>query len=363
MNPIPGIERKIIHVDMDAFYASVEQRDNPALQGKAIAVGGEEKRGVITTASYEARKYGVRSAMPGYKAKELCPHLIFVPLRFDAYREASRQIREIFYRYSDLVEPLSLDEAYIDITKNKKGIELGMDVAIEIKKAIKAELNLTASAGVSYCKFVAKIASDIRKPDGLTVIHPDRVIPFLEKLPIEKFYGVGRVTAQKMRTAGIYTGKDLKQWSLSDLTKNYGKPGKFYYHIVRGIDLRPVQPNRVRKSLAVEETLEENLTTLEEIEQNLYKIIEKLYARIQKAKCEGRTLTLKLKTADFQIITKGQTQQKVIKEKAEITEIAKSLLVSRYEVPTPIRLIGLTLSNLTDDNAKDAEDGQLSLEF
>jgi len=261
--------RKIIHVDMDAFFASVEQRDNPELKGKPIAVGGGSKRGVITTASYEARPFGIRSAMPGFKAKAKCPDLIFVKPRFEVYGQVSKQIREIFSRYTDLIEPLSFDEAFLDVTECKVDLEFATDIAKAIKADIEQETSLTASAGVSYCKFIAKIASDMNKPDGLTVIKPKQAISFLESLPVEKFFGVGKVTAQKMKSRGIYTGKDLKEWSQYDLIKQFGKPGRFYYDIVRGIDDRPVKVERERKSLGIERTFEDPIDDLNILQEKL----------------------------------------------------------------------------------------------
>ncbi len=348
---------------MDAFYASVEQRDNPALRGKPIAVGGGEKRGVLTTCSYEARVYGVRSALPGYKAKELCPDIIFVPPRFDAYKAVSIKIREIFSRYTDLIEPLSLDEAYLDVTSCKKDITYATDIAHAIKRDILQETQLTASAGVSYCKFIAKIASDEQKPDGLTVIKPHQAIAFLEKLSINKFYGVGKVTAKKMNDLGIYNGKDLKQWDQVDLIKRFGKSGKFYYDIVRGIDERPVKANRIRKSLAVERTFEENITSLTALEDKLLGIIDKLMERLSKADKYGRTISLKLKTASFNNITRSKSQSQPVIHKDEIRRIAFQLLRDNYVDDTPIRLIGLTSSNFSDQKDKGPGEGQLSLIF
>jgi DNA polymerase-4 len=257
--------RKIIHIDMDAFYASVEQRDNPELRGKPLVVGGlpEGRGGVVATASYEARKFGIRSAMSSKRALQLCPHAVFVRPRFAAYKEASQHIREIFSRYTDLIEPLSLDEAYLDVTHDKLNIGSAIDIAKEIKQAIKDELNLTASAGVSVNKFVAKIASDMKKPDGLTFIGPSSIESFIETLPVEKFYGVGKVTAQKMKKLGLFTGADLKQLSLEQITGHFGKAGAFYYNIVRGIDEREVQPHRETKSMGAEDTFAYDLTTVE----------------------------------------------------------------------------------------------------
>ena len=355
--------RKILHIDMDAFYASVEQRDNPDLRGKPVAVGGGEKRGVLTTCSYEARVFGVRSALPGYKAKELCPDIIFVPPRFDVYKEVSVQIREIFSRYTDMIEPLSLDEAYLDVTECKQDIPYATDIAKAIKKDIFEETQLTASAGVSYCKFIAKIASDEQKPDGVTVIKPHQAIAFLEKLPIKKFYGVGKVTAKKMNDLGIFTGYDLKQWEQVDLIKRFGKSGKFYFDIVRGIDDRPVKTNRIRKSLAVERTFEENLTTLTALEERLHMIVDKLVERLGRADKYGRTITLKLKTSSFDNITRSKSLGHPIKAKEEITRIGLQLLRDNYNNGTEIRLLGLTSSNFPDSATDQSGDGQLSLSF
>ena len=270
------MSRKIIHIDMDAFYASVEQRDFPEYVGKPIVVGGkpEGRGGVVATASYEARKFGIRSAMPSKKALQLCPHVIFVYPRFAAYKEASKKIREIFERYTDLIEPLSLDEAFLDVTENKKGITSAIEIAKQIKLAIKEEVNLTASAGVSSSKFVAKIASDMNKPDGLTFIAPEKIEEFMEKLPVEKFFGVGKVTADKMKGMGIHKGSDLKKMTEEELVHSFGKPGRFYYKIVRGIDNRAVQPHRETKSMGAEDTFAEDLTTLEAMNEELDKIAE-----------------------------------------------------------------------------------------
>jgi DNA polymerase IV len=297
--------RKIIHIAMDAFYASVEQRDNPAYRGKAIAVGGspEGRGGVVATCSYEARTFGVRSAMPSKKALQLCPHLIFIRPRFEAYKAASLEAREIFRRYTDLIEPLSLDEAYLDVTTDKQGIGSALDIAKLIKKAIREELGLTASAGVSVNKFVAKVASDMQKPDGLTFIAPLKVEAFVEGLAIEKFYGVGRVTAEKMKRLNIHTGADLKKWSEAELVKLFGKPGWFYYRIVRGIDERPVEPNQETKSVGAEDTFSEDLTALEEMNRELDKIAAVVNRRLTEHKLKGRTITLKIKYSDFRIAT------------------------------------------------------------
>src|SRR5688572_23192976 len=284
---------------MDAFFASVEQRDFPELRGKPVAVGGGGPRGVVAAASYEARKYGVRSAMPGSVAKRLCPHLIFARSRFEVYQTVSKQIREIFHRYTDLVEPLSLDEAYLDVTENKFDILSARQIAREIKELIFRETGLTASAGVSFNKFLAKIASAYQKPDGLTVITPEKAEALVESLPIEKFYGIGDVTAAKMHSMGIHTGLELKQLSEAELTKHFGKSGQYYYQISRAIDDRLVNPNRIRKSIGAERTFAEDLTTLTEMEAQLLPLAEEISEYLQQRNDAGRTITVKIKYADF----------------------------------------------------------------
>lgn len=348
---------------MDAFYASVEQRDFPELQGKAIAVGGSGRRGVVATASYEARKYGVRSALPGFKAKQLCSHLIFVKPRFEAYKEASQQIRAIFKNYTDLIEPLSLDEAYLDVTENKKKQPLATELAKQIRAEIFEQTKLTCSAGISYCKFLAKIASDYKKPNGQTVIKPHKAEAFIEQLPIKKFYGIGKVTAQKMETMGIKTGYDLKQLSEVDMVKNFGKMGRFYYNIVRGIDERPVRTERVRKSIGVERTLSENLTELSDIIEQLKVLIGKFFERLQRANNYGRTLTLKIKTSDFQIITRSISKNYYIKDIAEIEKLALQLLNENANDFEAIRLIGISTSNLEKEAEAEGKAKQLRLEL
>ena len=338
--------RKIIHVDMDAFYASVEQRDFPEYRGKPLVVGGPPQgRGVVATASYEARKFGVRSAMSSKKAFQLCPEAIFVYPRFDAYKEASQKIREIFRRYTDLIEPLSLDEAYLDVTEDKLNIGSAIEIATQIKQAIKDELQLTASAGVSINKFVAKIASDINKPDGLKFIGPSAIEAFMEKLPVEKFFGVGKVTAQKMKKMGLHTGDDLKQLSEDELTKHFGKVGRFYYQIVRGVDNREVQPHRETKSLAAEDTFAYDLTTIEEMEAELDKIAQTVCKRLQHYQLKGRTLTLKIKYADFKQITRNQSFTTGLNDFETICATAKKLLAATGPGDKKIRLLGISLSN------------------
>ena len=345
---------------MDAFYASVEQRDHPELRGKPIAVGGGSKRGVTTTASYEARAYGVRSAMPGWKAKELCPELIFVKPRFDVYYAVSKQIRKIFKRYTDLVEPLSLDEAYLDVTSNKLGNPIATEIAKMIRSDIFEDTQLTASAGVSYCKFLAKIASDYNKPDGQTVIKPHKAIPFIHKLPIRKFYGVGKVTAAKMEELGINIGYDLSLWTLDDLTRRFGKSGKYFYNIARGIDDRQVQPHRVRKSQAVERTLLENISGTQPILDFALDLTFKLIERIEKSNFYGRTLTLKLKNKDFVLKTRSYSAEVPFSSVEDLQKGVKWLVSHNEPLCKDIRLIGLSISNA--DEAGE-EGGQLLLDL
>ncbi|MCX2681013.1 DNA polymerase IV [Galbibacter sp. EGI 63066] len=349
--------RKIIHVDMDAFYASVEQMDNLELKGKAIAVGGGEKRGVVSAASYEARKFGVRSAMSGYQAKRNCPHLIFVPPRFDRYREISQQTRKIFFDYTDLVEPLSLDEAYLDVTENKKGNPSATMIAQEIRNRIFDEVGLTASAGISINKFIAKVASDYNKPNGQKTVEPDEVFEFLEQLEIRKFYGVGKVTTQKMYQLGIFTGKDLKGKSKEYLTAHFGKSGAFYYNVVRGIHLSPVKPNRIPKSVGAERTFNENLSSEVFMLERLKNIAEELERRLKKNKIAGKTITLKIKYSDFKLQTRSKTLDYFIADKNLILETAKALLYQEG-LNDSVRLLGISLANLNTEKAKKKEEVQ-----
>ncbi|ASU32104.1 DNA polymerase IV [Mucilaginibacter xinganensis] len=346
--------RKIIHIDMDAFYASVEQRDNPEYRDKPLVVGGlpEGRGGVVATASYEARKFGIRSAMPSKQALQLCPHALFVRPRFDAYKEVSRCIREIFSRYTDLIEPLSLDEAYLDVTNDKLNIGSAIEIAQQIKQAIKDELQLTASAGVSVNKFVAKIASDINKPDGLKFIGPAAIEGFMEQLPVEKFFGVGKVTAQKMKNMGLHTGHDLKQLTEAELTKRFGKAGRFYFNIVRGIDNREVQPHRETKSLAAEDTFAYDLTTTEEMEAELDKIAATVCKRLQHYELKGRTVTLKIKYSDFKQITRNQSFPAGFNDLETISTTAKKLLAATDPEDKRIRLLGISLSNFGEITVK-----------
>lgn len=348
---------------MDAFYASVEQRDNPSLKGKPIAVGGSKERGVVAAASYEARKYGVRSAMPSITAARLCPHLTFIKPRFEVYKEVSMQIRAVFHEYTDLVEPLALDEAYLDVTENKLNIAFAMDVATEIKEKIKERTHLVASAGISYSKFLAKIASDYNKPDGFYVITPSMAESFIEQLPIEKFFGVGKVTARKMHDREIFTGYDLKQKTRAQLTRWFGKAGSYYYNISRGIDNRAVNPDRIRKSLGAERTYNVDLTTREAVIEKLEAIVEVLVKRINTSNSSGKTLTLKVKYADFKQITRSKTELENIKEK-DIQSIMYELVDLIPNIENGIRLLGLSVSNFGNDNeVKDAFLGQLEIDF
>jgi len=340
--------RKIIHVDMDAFYASVEQLDNPELRGKAIAVGGGSKRGVVSAASYEARKFGVKSAMSGALAQKLCPHLIFVKSNFDRYREVSQQIRKIFFEYTDLVEPLSLDEAYLDVTENKMGNPSATLIAQEIRKKIKEKTGLNASAGISINKFVAKIASDYNKPNGQKTVYPKEIASFLEALEIRKFHGVGKVTAEKMYGLGIFTGKDLKEKSLEFLAENFGKSGPYYYNAVRGIHLSEVKPNRIRKSLGAERTFSENISSEVYMLERLEHIAEEIERRLKKSKVAGKTVTLKIKYSDFSLHTRSKTLSYFIASKELILETAKELLYQE-KMKDSVRLLGISLSNLNTD--------------
>lgn len=340
---------------MDAFYASVEQRDNPELRGKPVAVGHAEKRGVVSAASYEARKYGVRSAMSSLKAKQLCPQLIFVPGRMHVYKEVSAQVHEIFHRYTDIIEPISLDEAFLDVTENKPGIALAVDIAKEIKQSIREELHLVASAGVSYNKFLAKIASDYRKPDGLCTIHPDQALEFIARLPIESFWGVGPVTAQKMHAVGIHKGYDLQNCSQETLVRLFGKAGNLYYDFARGVDLRPVEAERIRKSVGCERTLEKDISVQSSVIIELYHVATELVERLKRAQFSGNTLTLKIKFHDFNQITRSLTQEKELFTKEDILPIAKKLLKEVDYTQHPIRLIGLTVSNPKEEREESVE--------
>ena len=358
--------RKIIHIDMDAFYASVEQRDNPKLRYKPIAVGGSSSRGVVAAASYEARKYGVRSAMASRIAIAKCPKLIFVRPRFDVYKKVSQQIRAIFHEYTDLVEPLSLDEAFLDVTTNKMEMPSATLIAKEIRSRILKETSLTASAGISMNKFLAKTASDVNKPDGLFLIHPKDAIAYVEKLPIERFFGVGKITAQKMHDLGVKNGYDLKQLSENDLVKQFGKVGHYYFKIARAEDDRAVNPNRIRKSLGAENTYADDLKSNEEIVGELERITEELVRRMKKSNSKGKTLTLKVKYSDFKQITRSKTMADWIVSHHQIEEIYL-LLVDDIPLRDGVRLLGLTVSNLNHEQKQkepaDAPKSQLTFDF
>ena len=343
--------RKIIHVDMDAFYASVEQRDDPSLKGKPVAVGGGP-RGVVMAASYEARKYGVRSAMPSVTAKRLCPELIFVKTRFDIYRAVSQQIRAIFLHYTDLVEPLSLDEAYLDVTEDRHALGTARAIAEDIRRRIREETGLTASAGVSYCKFIAKLASDYRKPDGLTVITPERGPEFVASLPVARFHGVGPVTARKMERLGISTGADLREWSLPALEAQFGSSGSWYHRICRGVDEREVKPDRPYKSVSAERTFDEDLRDPERLASQLERIAGYAWDRVRRAEVTGRTVTLKVKFGDFTLITRSKSFTEPVPDLAAFTAAGQLLLAALHPLPNGIRLLGLGLHNLSERPAE-----------
>lgn len=354
--------RKIIHIDMDAFYASVEQMDNPELIGKPIAVGGSENRGVVAAASYEARKFGVRSAISGVLAKKYCPELIFVRPRFERYKEISTQIHKIFRDYTDLIEPLSLDEAYLDVTQNKKGNPSASLLAQEIRNRIFNEVGLTASAGISINKFVAKIASDFNKPNGQKTVTPEEVIPFLEVLPIRKFYGVGKVTTEKMYQLGIFTGLELKKQSLDFLEKHFGKSGSYYYHVVRGIHNSEVKSSRIAKSVAAEHTFDVNLSSEIFMLEQLDIIASSLERRLKKHNVSGKTVTLKIKYSDFTQQTRSKTLPYFIADKGLILEAVKELLYQE-RMKDSVRLLGISMSNLNTEVKKAVVAVQLKFDF
>ena len=347
--------RKIIHVDMDAFYASVEQRDNPELRGKPVAVGGSAARGVVAAASYEARAFGVRSALPSITAKRRCPELIFVPPRFDVYRAVSAQIREIFAEHTDLIEPLSLDEAYLDVSINKQGLPIATEIATRIRARIKEVTGLNASAGISYCKFLAKMASDLNKPNGQAVITPRMGPAFVEALAVKKFHGVGQATAAKMERLGILTGADLKARPLAFLQQHFGKSGSWYYRIARGIDYRPVQPDRPRKSVGAEDTFAIDIFDLDAAAAEVTPLVEKVWRHCDAKELRGRTVTLKVKYADFQQITRSRTVAGGLDRASAIEDVALSLLKPLFPPEKGIRLIGVTISSFEE------EQDQLSL--
>lgn len=355
------VPRKIIHVDMDAFFASVEQRDDPKLRGKPVAVGGDGGRSVVAAASYEARAFGVHSAMPSFKAREKCPQLIFVRPRFDAYRKVSQQIREIFAEHTPLIEPLSLDEAYLDVTENLQGLPTASAVARAIRTAIRERTGLTASAGVSYNKFLAKMASDQNKPDGLFVILPKDGESFVAQLPVKKFHGIGPATAGRMEALGIHTGADLRAKSLEFLQHRFGKSGEHFYWISRGVDHREVCPNRIRKSIGAENTFRHDLSSFEYLLAELLPLADKVWAHCERTQSRGRTVTLKLKWSDFNQITRSRSQNSLIESAAELKTVARALLQDEFPLPQNVRLIGISISSLnTDPDSRDAP-AQLSL--
>jgi DNA polymerase-4 len=348
-------QRKIIHVDMDAFYASVEQRDNPEMRGKPVAVGGSRERGVVAAASYEARKFGVRSAMPSVTARRQCPDLIFVKPRFEVYKAVSQQIRAIFAEHTSIIEPLSLDEAYLDVTDNLQGIPLARDVALRIRAKIKAETGLNASAGISYNKFLAKLASDHRKPNGQYVITPEMGPAFVETLPVGKFHGIGPATAAKLDGFGIKTGLDLRNQTLAFLEVNFGKSGAYYYWISRGIDERPVRPNRIRKSIGAENTFFNDLTEFDAMVAELQPLIDKVWRYCENTGHRGRTVTLKIKFADFEIISRSQSQPTTVSDRAELDHVSVGLLEKSMPLPKAVRLLGISLSALNTTNEEESQ--------
>jgi len=352
--------RKIIHVDMDAFYASVEQRDNPELKGKPVAVGGGH-RGVVAAASYEARKYGVRSAMPSVTAKRRCAELVFVKPRFDVYRAVSQQIREIFADYTDLIEPLSLDEAYLDVTEDRRGLGSARAIAEEIRARIKAETGLTASAGVSYCKFIAKLASDQNKPDGLCVIPPGKGAAFVATLPVKRFHGVGPVTAAKMEKLGILTGADLASWPIEQLEAHFGSSGRWYWRIARGIDEREVKPDRPYKSVSAERTFDVDYVEADDLKRELERVAGYAWQRIERSDVKGRTVTLKVKFGDFSQITRSKSLPAAVPDFASFEAIGQALLEALLPVPKGIRLLGLGLHSMVEEGETGPQ--QLGLEI
>jgi DNA polymerase IV len=355
----PERPRKIIHVDMDAFYASVEQRDNPGLRGKPVAVGGSRERGVVAAASYEARCFGVHSAMASITAKRKCPELVFVRPRFEVYKEVSLEIRAIFAEYTDLIEPLSLDEAYLDVTDNLKSLVYATEIAREIRARIRAATGLTASAGVSYNKFLAKLASNQCKPDGMFVITPEKGAGFVETLPVEKFHGIGPATAAKMNRLSIYTGADLRAKSLNFLQERFGKAGSYYYSISRGIDERPVRPDRIRKSVGAENTFDRDLWSVEDCVTELQPILDKLWRHCEQAGVRGRTVTLKVKYQDFEQITRSRTLSDAVVSRALLETVTLDLVSPLFPTRKGVRLLGVSLSSLY--NAEEPQTYQLSL--
>ena len=339
-------QRKIIHVDMDAFYASVEQRDNPDLRGKPVAVGGSRERGVVAAASYEARKFGVRSAMPSVTAKRQCPDLIFVRPRFEVYKSVSQQVREIFAEHTPIIEPLSLDEAYLDVTENLQNIPLARDVALVIRAKIKQVTGLNASAGISYNKFLAKLASDHRKPNGQYVITPEMGPAFVEALPVGKFHGIGPATSAKMNSLGLYTGLDMRNQTLEFMQANFGKAGAYYYWISRGVDNREVRPNRIRKSVGAENTFAADLAEFDAMVAELQPLIDKVWRHCEDKDARGRTVTLKVKFNDFEIITRSRSVPVAVSSRNDLERLSVALLQNEMPLPKPVRLLGISLSSL-----------------
>ena len=341
---LPRRQRKIIHIDMDAFYASVEQRDHPDLRGKPVAVGGSRERGVVAAASYEARKFGVRSAMASVTARRECPDLIFVKPRFEVYKAVSQQIREIFAEHTAIIEPLSLDEAYLDVTENLQGIPLARDVALAIRAKIKQETGLNASAGISYNKFLAKLASDHRKPNGQFVITPEMGPAFVEALPVGKFHGIGPATAAKMSSLGLYTGLDMRNQSLAFMQANFGKAGTYYYWISRGVDDREVRADRIRKSIGAENTFSTDLTALEPLLSELRPLIDKVWRHCEDKATRGRTVTLKVKFADFELISRSRTFVGTVSSRHELESVSVELLKALFPMKKAVRLLGVSIS-------------------
>ncbi|WP_420145413.1 DNA polymerase IV [Sphingobium sp.] len=361
MDAPPTADRKIIHVDMDAFYASVEQRDDPALRGLPIAVGGGGPRGVVATCSYEARAFGVRSAMPGARARRLCPGLIFVPPRFDVYRAVSGQVREIFSRFTDMIQPLSLDEAYLDVTVNKRGIASATKIAQEIRQMIRAETGLTASAGVSYNKLIAKLASDQNKPDGLCVVRPSEGAAFIAAMPVRRIHGVGPVTARRMKELGIETGADLRDRDMPFLAGHFGSAADYYYRASRGQDDRPVRERQERKSVSVEDTFFDDLTQQDALVAEIDRIAASLWTRIEKAGAWGRTVVLKVKFADFRIITRSRSFATPVRSQQLLAQAGRELLIAQLPLRMGARLLGLGVHNLEGDEAEADAGDQLAL--
>ncbi|MDX1652097.1 MAG: DNA polymerase IV [Brumimicrobium sp.] len=356
------VQRKIIHIDMDAFYASVEQRDNPELRGKPLAVGGSGGRGVIAAANYEARKYGVRSAMPAQVALRKCPTLLFVKPDFEKYKSVSREIRSVFERYTSLIEPLSLDEAFLDVTYTRYQLPSATLIAQEIKNDISNELNLIASAGVSYNKFLAKMASDEDKPDGLFVITPKEGPDYIKQLPIERFYGVGKVTSEKMHTLGIFRGADLLRYNLTQLQGLFGKSGEFLYQIARGLDDRPVVSDRVRKSIGSEMTFSSDIIDDIEIMEKLSSVFEKWWERYERIGIPAKTLTVKIKTSDFRVISRSFTEDYYLEDKEYCRNLVFRLFEETERRNVPIRLMGVSISGLKSEK-DDGSEGQLTIRF